>query len=172
MILVLFVNYYLNSLENESIVTTTQSANNTSNTAYESLITNPEYYTYNNKNQRFFIRANSAKKINNQVNLYQVLGNIMISRDINVSYTAKSGKMYPDSNTLIMYGDIVIASNNNGKLLTDELFVNYQNYSLSSDKKIKLLYDNIILTAEKFSFNQSKSIKFSGSVNLTIKNDK
>jgi hypothetical protein len=139
---------------------------------YESAILNPQYYSLNGNDQKFFIEADSANKNKESIELKKISGNFGLPNDITLYFNAKHGAMNLGAKKIILSDDIAIKTNDGGELHTSKLLIEYDSnhYSLSSDNKIELSYKNIAVTAGNFSFHDEELLKFSGSVRVTIKN--
>ena len=170
MVVILLTNYYLNLLDTKSLVKDTSKEKSIVETRHESTILNPQYYSYNQKNQKLFIQADHANKDKKQINMSKLSGYIQLQNGMKLECKAQHGKIYTDIKKIILSDNITINSSNGGRLTTTELLVDYDKYQFLSDSKITLWYKNIVLTAMKFSFNsQDKIIRFSDSVKVKIK---
>ena len=169
MVIILITNYYLNFLETKDLVKSAEGVKDTLNPRYEVTMLNPQYYSYNQKNQKLFIQAEHASKDKKQINMSKLSGYIQIQNGIKLECKAEHGEIHTDIKQIVLKDDIILNSSNGGRLITKELLVDYDKYQFSSNKKITLWYKNIMLTAMKFSFNKNKVIKLSDSVKVKIK---
>lgn len=169
MVIALVTNYYINSLEKENLVQNIKSEPDNLKLSYDNSIVTPQYYNYNAKKQRFFIRADSAHKKRELVDLERVSGSIEVLNGMRLDYLAQYGTINIATKQVALNGSISLKTNDVGELYATDLLINYGQHNISSNTKIKIVYKNIDLTAQSFNTNEKRIISFSGPIKLQIK---
>ena len=165
----LIINYYINILETENIITPSNETSTFSKSKYETSILDPQYFFYDNENRELFIKAKSANKLNSQIDLESISGNVKLKDNFDFSFYAQKAILMTDKRSIILDGKVDITNKNMIKLSSPNLLINYGNYTVSSDQKIVLSYDNIVLLASKFNLDNKQILKFTNGVKMNIK---
>ncbi|MFK7760633.1 MAG: LPS export ABC transporter periplasmic protein LptC [Candidatus Midichloriaceae bacterium] len=165
----LIINYYINILETENIITPSYETSTFSKSKYETSILNPQYFFYDNEDRELFIQAKSANKMNSQIDLKSISGNVKLKNNFDFSFYAQKATLMTDKRKIFLDGKVDITNKNMIKLSSPNLLINYDNYTVSSDQKIVLSYDNIVLLASKFNLDNKQILKFTNGVKMNIK---
>lgn len=165
----LIINYYINILETENMITPSHETSTFSKSKYETSILNPQYFFYDNEDRELFIQAKSANKMNSQIDLKSISGNVKLKNNFDFSFYAQKATLMTDKRKIFLDGKADITNKNMIKLSSPNLLINYDNYTVSSDQKIVLSYDNIVLLASKFNLDNKQILKFTNGVKMNIK---
>ena len=165
----LIINYYINILETENIITPSHEASTFSKSKYETSILNPQYFFYDNDDRELIIQAKNANKVNSQVDLESISGNVKLKNNFDFNFYAQKAILMIDQKKIFLDGKVDITNKNMVKLSSPNLLINYDNYTVSSDQKIVLSYDNIVLLASKFNLDNKQILKFTNGVKMKIK---
>ena len=165
----LIINYYINILETENIITPSNETSAFSKSKYETSILDPQYFFYDNDNRELFIQAKSANKMNSQIDLESISGNVKLKDNFDFSFYAQKAILMTNKRKIFLDGKVDITNKNMIKLSSPNLLINYGNYTVSSDQKIILSYDNIALLASKFNLDNKQILRFTNGIKMKIK---
>ncbi len=165
----LIINYYINMLETENMITSSQETSPLTKSKYETSILNPQYFFYDNENRGLTIQAKSANKVNSQIDLESISGNVKLKNNFDFNFYAQKAILMIDKRKIFLDGEIYINNKNIIKLHSPNLLINYEDYTISSNKDIILDYQNITLLASKFNLDNNQHLKFTNGVKMKIK---
>jgi len=165
----LIINYHINMLEIENMITSSQETSSLTKSKYETSILNPQYFFYDNENRELAIQAKSANKVNSQIDLESISGKVKLKNNFDFNFYAQKAILMINKRKIFLDGKIYINSKNIIKLRSPNLLINYEDYTISSDKEITLDYQNITLFASKFNLDNNQRLKFTNGVKMKIK---
>jgi len=165
----LIINYYINMLETENMITSSQETSPLTKSKYETSILNPQYFFYDNENRELAIKAKSANKVKSQIDLESISGNVKLKNNFDFNFYAQKAILMIDKRKIFLDGEIYINNKNIIKLHSPNLLINYKDYIISSNKDIILDYQNITLLASKFNLDNNQHLKFTNGVKMKIK---
>lgn len=166
----LIINYYINKLETKNMITTSHDTCSLGKSQYETSILNPQYFFHENENRELIIQAKNANKVNSQINLESVSGNVKLKNNFDFSFDGQKAILMIDKKELIFDGKVNINNKNIVELHSSNLLISYNDYTIYSDKEIILNYDNIVLIASKFAADKNQILKFTEGVKMKINN--
>lgn len=132
------------------------------------IMENPVFYDFNKEGKKFFIRAKSAKKGENIIEMQKIMGDFKLDKNKILYFKARAAKILLDKNIAQILGHVNITSNQNEKMDAIDVVVEYKKKIVSSEKPVDLYTDFGSIKAKGFEIIDNNIMNFKGPVKTII----
>lgn len=159
-ILLLILSYYMNYSYPENTVSTVKRKKINVDTKYESSIEDVNLSFLSDK-LKVTIKADTTKKIKEQVFLQNISGRLESDDGHMVEFKASKGMMKLADKKLYLTQGACIYGKEIGRISTEEVVIDYNNYSVSTDGIVTVDNDEMFMLATGLDLtDKGKKIKF------------